>query len=467
MQRIGQALALGLLVLATATGAWAQDTRVEELQQTVEALKNRLRDTERRLAEIEGRNQAGLTREDVMAILAELEAEPGPGDPWDMRVFWKNGLNFATANEAVTAKIGGRVYIDYGCLAGGDLQDAPFNTDLEGGAEIRTARLNFEADLHDVLKIKMEYDFAPSDSTPKDVYLQFKKIPALGALTIGHFKEPFGLEELTSSRYITFMERSLASTLVPGRNLGAAITGAFAEKRATYAAGIFRPDQGDPGDITADSGYAATGRLTWAPIYQDNGRRVVHLGAAYSWRNTGDDTVRYRQRPEFHLFDTRFTDTGAFVADDVQLAGAEFAWVEGPFSLQSEYIGAVADVAGGGTACLSGFYVQASYFLTGEHRNYKLGSGAFDRIKVLRPYGIDGGWGAWEVAARYSYVDLDDAAVAGAGLGANDVQAMSLGLNWYLNSNVRLMWNYIHNCIDGATDDASVDIFAMRVQFDW
>jgi phosphate-selective porin OprO/OprP len=85
-----------------------------------------------------------------------------------------------------------------------------------------------------------------------------------------------------------------------------------------------------------------------------------------------------------------------------------------------------------------GFYVQASYFLTDEHHNYKPSAGAFSRVKPKENFSFGGGPGAWEVAVRYSELDLDDR------LDGGEVDDITAGLNWYLNPNTRLMWNYIH-----------------------
>ena len=103
-----------------------------------------------------------------------------------------------------------------------------------------------------------------------------------------------------------------------------------------------------------------------------------------------------------------------------------------------------------------GAYVQASYFLTGEHRPYKTSNGTFDKVKPLKNYGKEGGPGAWELAARYSYLNLNDAGVDGGRL-----RDLTLGLNWYLNPNLRIMWNYI---FADPSDGGDVDVFQMRFQ---
>jgi phosphate-selective porin OprO/OprP len=191
-------------------------------------------------------------------------------------------------------------------------------------------------------------------------------------------------------------------------------------------------------------------------VYADDGASLVHVGASYSSRDTTDDTQRYRSRPEAHLFD-RFVDTDDFASDHAELVGLEAAWVAGPLSLQGEYIFANADASSTGN--FDGYYAQISYFLTGEHRKYKPSSGAFSRVKPKKNWGWNKGPGAWEVAVRYSSVDLDDSSVSG-----GELDDVTVGLNWYLNPNTRLMWNYVHADKEGVGD---ADIFLARLQIDF
>jgi phosphate-selective porin OprO/OprP len=230
---------------------------------------------------------------------------------------------------------------------------------------------------------------------------------------------------------------------------------AASDPRMTWAVGVFR-DTPDDGDIRDDGGYNVTGRLTWLPWYKEGGTSLVHLGAAYSLRNPNDHTASFDSRPEAHLVD-RFVDTGSFMSDDVDLIGLEAACVSGPFSVQGEYVFANVDVAS--SANFQGYYAQASYFLTGEHRRYKPSEGVFSRVKPNENFKYGGGPGAWEVALRYSGLDLDDNIITGGKL--HDITA---GLNWYLNPNMRIMWNYVHADKDHI---GNADMIMMRLQVDF
>ena len=236
------------------------------------------------------------------------------------------------------------------------------------------------------------------------------------------------------------------------------------ESRMTWALGVFQSWHND-GDLiwgraSQGDATAVTGRVTYLPYYENNGRRMVHLGAAYSYR-VPSGSIQYSQRPESRLQPV-FTDTGRFSADSVNLLGLEAAWVHGPFSLQGEYMAAGIDAADGTRdVWLDGMYVQASYILTGENRQYNTARGFFEGVIPKKNFLSGEGWGAWEVAARYSYLNLDRGNLPNT---ANRVQDMTFGVNWYLNPNVRVSGNYVRSWVDGSATDGAADIFMLRFQ---
>lgn len=250
------------------------------------------------------------------------------------------------------------------------------------------------------------------------------------------------------------------------------------ETQGTWAIGVFRSESDIFGDdvdedLEDDSRLAVTGRLTWLPYYNEaTGARYMHLGMAHSARMAKNDSVRFRSQPEARLGSAEpnvpaFVDTGTIPADFFQLVGFEFAVIEGPASIQAEYmLTPVYTIAPlGGTALLQGWYVIASYFLTGEHRPYVRPFGVFGRVIPERDFvSVDGGKptfgpGAWELALRVSHLDLTDGPVSGGRL-----TDFSVGLNWYLNPYFRISSNYIHAAPAGR---GSADLFAMRVGYDF
>lgn len=136
------------------------------------------------------------------------------------------------------------------------------------------------------------------------------------------------------------MERSLNNSFAPGRNTGFMISNHFLDKKLTYSTGVFRTSDsyGDDndGDSINEGGYSFSGRITGVPYYEDEGRKLVHLGLSYSYQNAHDGEMRFSAKPEMHMAD-RFADTGSFTADDASLFNPELAVVYGSFSLQSEY----------------------------------------------------------------------------------------------------------------------------------
>ena len=392
--------------------------------------------------------------EDVKTLRAE-QAEQAEKSANDMRVFWKEGLRFETPDKDFTLKVGGRVMAD-GVWVSEDDGIKSNVGDQQDGVEFRRTRLGVEGLMYGNVEYKMEFDFAGGDADFTDVYIAFPDF-SLGRLKIGHFKEPYGLEELTSSKYITFIER-VGSSVDPARNMGVMLSNSLYDERMTWAAGAFKITDSF-GELQDDGGYAGTGRITGLPVYENDGASLLHLGAAASYRGPADNTVRLRQRPQAHQLDY-FTDTGSIPSDSAGILGLESAWVNGPLSLQGEYYYIDINRSGGSSRVdFDGYYGQVSYFLTGEHRRYKKSSGTFTRVKPYENYGDKGGMGAWEVAARFSDVDLNDNDVTGGRL-----RNTAVGLNWYLNPNMRMMWNYIHSEKENV---GNAEIILMRVQVDF
>jgi len=364
-----------------------------------------------------------------------------------------SGLLHFNLADNVTMKFFGRLFVDWGWFSG---DDATY--DLADATEFRAARMGVGGTIYENIGYKAEFDFAgDKDVELKDVYMSLLDTP-VGEVRAGHFKEPFSLEELTSSRFITFMERGLSNAFSPGRNSGFAILDSCEEETMTWGAGIFR-NTGDAFDAagSGDAEYGYTGRFTYSPLHDSEAGKVVHLGASASYRT--DKEVAFSARPESHLLNSP-ASTGAIAADDTTLVNGEFAWVNGPLSVQAEYtLASVGAVSGGQDGDFSGYYAFLSWFLTGEHRNYKASHGAFDRVKPMENYGA--GSGAIELAARYSFIDLND------GPSVGEMTDYTGGVNWYLNPNTRVMLNYVHSEYEEPGVDDSADLLMLRFQVDW
>ena len=330
---------------------------------------------------------------------------------------------------------------------------------FEDGTEFRRARIGLKGQMSDFLRFRVNIDLADESAGFRDVYLEMRDLTPLGHLRIGQFREPFSIENRTSSSNITFMERSLPNELAPGRNAGIMSYNDFLDKRATYAVGVFRETDSKAFGVDEGSGkeLGLTARLTTAPWYEDDGRRTLHFGGALSFRNPDEDQVRFRERPESNLA-PRVVDTGLIPADRLLVGTADAAVVLGPASFQGEIAHAEVDQGAGPSPGFTGYSVQGSYFLTGEHRPYKRKTGNFGTV-VPRSDVFDGGHGAWELATRFSSLDLSDSGVTG-----GEVRDLSFGVNWYLNPNARFQLNYVISDLETV---GNARIVQFRFHLDW
>ena len=375
----------------------------------------------------------------------------------DLELYWKDAPGLRSRDGQFSVKVGGKIMGDIGWIEADSL-GRDVGVEFKHNSEYRRMEPYVSGQIFENLEFKLEGEFAGRRNQLKDAYLRVKRLPCLGSVTVGHIKEPFNMDELTSSKSIALIERALLNAFAPERGFGVMANNHALDQRMTWAAGVFRQtDHYRAGSTDRGSAHALTGRVTALPVYKDQGKKLVHLGGAYSLRRP-KHRIRFRQRPEAH-FTYRVTDTGRIDADHVHLFGTEAALVNGPFWMQAEYIATVVDPAVGANFSFNGTYVQAGYFLTGEHRPYDRRKGVFSRVRPKKDF-LHGGGGAWEVAARHSFMDLDDNYLPAS---ARTVQDVTIGLNWYLNPYMRIMWNYVHSWVEGS-DTNGADIFMMRFQ---
>ena len=357
----------------------------------------------------------------------------------------KGGIHVKTADNEFSAKVGGRIQVDSAWYDRG-------HSDISNKTEIRRARLYIQGHMFNDWGYKLQYDFTGSGKAGiKDAFITYNGFEHV-QLKLGNFKDPFMLQEQTSSKYVTFTERSLVDTFLSGRHIG--IMASTKHKHWTASTGFF-------GDSVSgkDNGWSVSTRLTYAPINEKT--RVLHVGIASDYRNTGDkESVRFKQRAETHVIGSNIIDTGTiYFADNILKLGAELAVVEGAFSLQSEYIWTTIERNGRPDLDFDGWYAEAGYFLTGESRNYK--KGHFGGVSPDRVVGR-GGWGAWQFAVRYSSVDLNDHEIDG-----GQADSVTVGLNWFPTSTLRFSGNYV-NVLDldgGHQHEIEPSLFQVRGQW--
>jgi phosphate-selective porin OprO and OprP len=327
-------------------------------------------------------------------------------------------------------------------------------TEFSDGFHNRRARIGVQGTLAPAWSFVIEYDFAENNTSASDVMMSLKL--AGGALNIGQFKVPMGLDELTSSNANVFIERAADSnTIVDSRRLGIGYdyhAARFGAQSMVYGRAI-------GGRQAGDMPMGIGGRVYANPLTDDG--MLIHVGASAAYESRRDyNTLRYRDRPEARADDAiRLIDTGNIAnVDDTLKAGLELAFLYGPFSMEAEYLMADFSRKTDEEPTFKGYHIQTSYFLTGETRGYR--NGVFRGIKPHNP------WGALEAAARWSSIDLTDSGFEG-----GKQENLTLGLNYYATANIRFMANYI--MVDVTDRDPSIiaggedspNIFLLRAAF--
>lgn len=378
-----------------------------------------------------------------------------------------------------TVKIGGFFQADTGWFNQSPLNIASVG-DAQDGADIRRARLNAKGNLAENVSYMVDIDFAFLNRTNlADVWLQLDETLPWGDVRIGYFRQPVGLDALTSVTETTFMERNLTTALVPFRQIGIQLHHAASNLRSTRSISAYRfPTDFRGGYVGDNGGYGIAGRWTCLPFWKGQSDRLFHFGSAFTFADPGNDLVRYASPPEFFMIENGgaffappavpsstplFVNTGAVDANNFGMLTTEVAGVRGAMHYQAETVFLTVNTIGTGRAQFFGSSAQIGYFLTGEVKPYNHKSGVLSRITPRCPVKKCQGIGAWEAAARWSYLDLNDDTIQGGRL--ND---LTLGVNWYWNRHTRFQLNYIKAFLDAPDfGDSNADIVALRAQIDF
>lgn len=339
----------------------------------------------------------------------------------------KGGLTIKTEDGRFEGKLGGRIHFD-GNLIDGD-ENGRSNADISD-VFFRRARLTLSGKAYG-WEYKFEQDFAGGAPSERDLYIATQFGP--GKVYLGQFKHYNGMEEMTSSNEITFMERPYVQANFFGNQqfgMGLGYKGGIG-KAGTYAFSVQNSKVDGNGNNSNEDLYSSA-RLTYAPLLAD--ASVVHLGLSYANENIntpdgggldlgGDMNIQYAGR---NIGSVDLITTGY---NEATFVGLEAATVQGPFYLQAEYALGKADfLAGNPSQDTAAYYVQASWHVTGESKPYK--GGVFKSVKPAKA------GGAVELKARYEFAENKDRVDA-------EVEAFTVGANWYVNPNVRFMLEYI------------------------
>lgn len=274
----------------------------------------------------------------------------------------------------------------------------------------------------------------------------------VGRFFAGHFREDIGLESLQAIGDIMLLQRNMFHrAFVPFRNIGAHYANSeLFDGRLHYAIGVWWESNlegvlgGDQGDVLLNDPPAITGRVTGLLLDSDDDRTLLHVGAAASWRTpnnrgSAQGAFSYNADPDIRFAHPTMTvnrDPNAqheIQADNALIVGGELLLHLGPFSVMGEHMSNFV-MFNGTTSHLNGQYVQVSFFPTMEQRTY---SNFFARALGVVPNQDalgGGGPGAWEIVLRYNRLDFT-------AVGEGQLHTGTLGVNWWMNRNTRLMAN--------------------------
>ena len=390
----------------------------------------------------------------------------------DMAYKWSGAPQFS--NDDASFKFRGRILVDY------------VNQDVERagpGGDFKTSNwrgrqvfLGVEGKLNSYFAYKAEGGWVNGGAASwDDVVIEYKPNEQV-SLLFGNIKAA-GLENLTSTRFVTFMDRGPYGDFgVDSYLLSAVAKYQGYNYSGTIAVQGNSINSGDVANAGADSKerFGVTARGHWAPVNTDTDK--LHVALSYRYRNRGDESAfNYTGRTTSAYSTQTLYQTGGIGNRDKTLA-VEGAFVHGPFSVQGEYSNI--DVTRTGGASVGGDpkvkvgYAFASFWPTGEMRNYDAAAGEFKRPKILNPV-TAGGMGGLELAVRYDYADLTDAydtlRVKPATSQAGKYTSWTLGVNYYPTSYVRFQANYTDGKSDnfGTNVDYDIKQFQLRAQLDF
>ena len=349
--------------------------------------------------------------------------------------------------------------------------------DIDDGTGFRRARLAAKGNVAEDVSYILEFDVAQSQARFVDVWMQLDKSP-LGNVRIGRFRQPFGMSELTSVRELPFLERPVTFSQSPFRQTGVMFFDTYGEEDGTWAISGYRFLSDNFGNVFSDAGgYGLATRLTkaWQPD-----RRTFHAGFDYSVNDPGGGLIQIVSTNEFFVGQNPnlglaalsvlpivgvppFVNSGPINTDTIHFFNFESGVGIGRFAFQSEARWVRVNETGAGPLDFPGAYAQVRYMLTGEEIPYVKKEGVFGRIIPHCNFDRCGGWGAWEVNARVSHIDLNDAAIMGRRL-----TDWTVGCNWYWNKYTKLQCNWIHSRLnDVAIGNSTANTVAFRAQLDF
>lgn len=491
-------LALGASLLAMAGVAEAQEGRpatAAEREARIQALEQRLQELETQLSDLKASTAADSA--DIRRIQTDA-----------VQVTVNNGRPaFASSDGAFKVALRGLFQYD---IAHYDQETPTAATqfpDLNSGANFRRARIGIEGTAFTNWDYALTYEAGGSgveQSGLQQAWLEYAGWKPWGLtapvrIRVGAYAVENTLEGATSNTDALFLERASIAEIVRGAfgGDGRSAIGVFANgDRLNVSAHITGSLIGNTDISSSTSQYdeqqGFVTRIGWLALRGEN--YGVHLGANYSAitqpadgsSTAGADNLRFRDRPELRVDDSgdaantgaaRLIDTGAFSAEGARAYGLEIGGQFKNFVLTGEYLAIDAErPSGQRDVSFDGYYVQGAWTITGEQHKWNPANGGFGGVRPTNNFDPAAGlWGAWEIAARYSFTDLNDnPGLAGAPTPAGGIRGgaqtiTTFGLNWYPNSVVRFLLDLQKVEVDrltsaGAQQGQDYNAIALRTQ---
>lgn len=439
--------------LALPVSAQVQPT-VEQLLQRLEALERRVGEAPPAIADVQGEGAPSTLgdldqRLRVLERRLELQQEEAAAKAKEAPVVavTDKGASLKSPNGDYEIKIRGLLQGDGRYFSSG-VPSGTYDTFL-----LRTARPTIEGTLGKWIGFRFTPEFAGDSASIVDAYADLKFSPA-ATVRLGKFTSPVGLERLQSSSALSDIERALPSELAPNRDIGVQLQGELAGSKVSYAIGVFNGtvDGRDAVTTNPDDEFEYAGRLFLEPFKEGtgfwSGLGFGIGGSVGDTTGTGNNILpRYRTPAQVQFFNYR----SAVAADGRRTRWSPQGYFyRNRFGLLAEYIASKQEVQVGATAAElenTAWQATASYVLTGEDASYR------GVVKPSHPFSPGkGGWGAWELVGRYGVLEIDDRAFpvfADPAVSARRAKAWTLGVNWYLTSNLKLVVNYLDTQFEG------------------
>ncbi|MBA2352434.1 MAG: hypothetical protein H0V78_11815 [Burkholderiales bacterium] len=472
-------ICLSVAAVFAAAGMPAHASTAEELLKVLRAkgvLTQEEYDVLTQEVEIEDKQRRGARKR---AAIEQADREKAAEK--ELKASYKDGVTFESGDKETSISVNGRIQLDYRAFSDGN-DDAFADT-----FDVRRARLGAKGKFLKYYSFVVEGDFGAS-TILTDAYFDIAWWkPAV--IRLGQFKTPTSLEELTSSRFIDFQERSFVNNqnLTPGRERGAMVFGEPL-KGLNYGIAVTTGEGQNNNDVDGDAdGVDVIGRLT-ANIAEFIGQKnaVYHVGGSFSNGDVSGTLDPASQRTEGRGL--TFFNPNAFntTTGEIERTRGAFETVLalGPVKLQGEYARANlegASLAGTGfDSEIDAYYASVLWLITGENYADSYRGGRFDRIKPKATFALGSpGWGAWEIGLRYSEFDASDfRATRAVGTGvlpagfSSEAEAFTLGLKWIVNPNTRFLLNYVktdfeQNVTSNGVSVQDEEAITLRSQFDF